>query len=118
MSMEEYSVPSMAYILQCNTSSSAERVTALRSLRLHLETDDLDAYTQKRIKQLILDNVLKLILNPTINDVKRALMRTELFLMLAQMLDCNSLFGGLANAHHAGTYSTVIITVPIAYMGV
>ena len=107
-SSEEYSVPAMAYILQSRTSTVGERIAALRSLKQHLEEDkSIDAYSKKRIKQLILDNVLHLILSEekVTNIVKRQLVRTELFLILAKLLDSNALFGSVLN-HDANSVSS------------
>ena len=91
------SLPSMAYILQSHTSSYNEKILALRSLKYYLDNEEnnIDIYNKINIKQLILDNVLKIILNEdkTINIVKRKLIRTELFLILAKILDSNTLFG-------------------------
>ena len=97
-SHEDYSVPAMAYILQSRTSTVGDRIAALRSLKQHLEENkSIDSYNQKRIKQLILDNVLQMILSEerVTNIVKRQLVRTELFLILAKLLDSNALFGSV-----------------------
>lgn len=97
-SSEEYSVPAMAYVLQSRTSTVGERIAALRSLKQHLEENrSIDSYNQKRIKQLILDSVLQMILSEerVTNIVKRQLVRTELFLILAKLLDSNALFGSI-----------------------
>jgi hypothetical protein len=99
--MEEtsnYSVPAVAYVLQSRTSTVAERITALRSLKRYLETSaSMDAYSKKRIKQLILDNALQMILSEerVTNIVKRQMVRTELFLILANLLDSSVLFGSI-----------------------
>ena len=93
-----YDVPSMAFILQSKSSSVGDRLTALRSLKVYLEENEtMDAYSKKRIKQLILDNVLQMILSEdkVINVVKRQMVRTELFLILAKLLDSNILFGSI-----------------------
>lgn len=98
MESESYSVPSMAYILQSRTSTVGERIAALRTLKQHLEENHtIDAYNKKRIKQLILDNVLQMILSEekVTNITKRQLVRTELFLILAKLLDSNVLFGSI-----------------------
>lgn len=103
---DAYSVPAMAYILQSRTSTVAERITALRTLKQHLEENHaIDAYNKKRIKQLILDNVLNMILSEekVTNIVKRQMVRTELFLILAKLLDSNVLFGSIISAQSSNS---------------
>lgn len=117
-----YNVPAVAYVLQSHMSTVAERVAALRSLKKYLETNtSMDAYSKKRIKQLILDNVLQMILSEekVTNVVKRQMVRTELFLILANLLDSSVLFGSIfgtevphpnANAHaHAHAHDEALI---------
>lgn len=109
-SSDAYSVPTMAYILQSRTSTVGERITALRSLKQHLEENHaIDAYNKKRIKQLILDNVLQMILSEekVTNVVKRQLVRTELFLILAKLLDSNVLFGSILSQSSNGDESVM-----------
>ena len=98
--MEEYNVPTIVFMLQSATSSLDERVIALRFLKNHLEENrDLDSYNRKRIKQLILDNILKILLTEdrTTSLQKRQLVRTELLLLLSTLLNSNVLFGNIIN---------------------
>ena len=100
-SEEAYNVPAVAYVLQSKMSTVAERITALRSLKSHLDGNkSMDAFSKKRIKQIILDSVLQLILSEekVTNVVKRQMVRTELFLILANLLDSNVLFGSIFGA--------------------
>jgi hypothetical protein len=99
-----YNVPAMAYVLQSRMSTVQERITALRSLKEHLEDNKtMDAYSQKRIKQLILDNVLQMILSEekVTNVVKRQMVRTELFLILSKLLESSVLFGSIFGTEQA-----------------
>lgn len=92
------SVPMMAYVLQSTTSTVDEQIAALRALNQHLDADlGMDAYSQKRIKQVILDSVLRIILNEDRipNIVKRQLVRTELLLVLGKLLNSETLFGSV-----------------------
>lgn len=92
------SVPMMAYVLQSTTSTVDEQIAALRALKQHLDADlGMDAYSKKRIKQIILDSVLRIILNEDriTNIVKRQLVRTELLLVLGKLLNSETLFGSV-----------------------
>ena len=92
------SVPMMAYVLQSTTSTVDEQIAALRALNQHLDDKlGMDAYSQKRIKQVILDSVLRIILNEDriTNIVKRQLVRTELLLVLGKLLNSETLFGSV-----------------------
>lgn len=92
------SVAMMAYVLQSTTSTVDEQIAALRALKQHLDAElGMDAYSQKRIKQVILDSVLRIILNEDriTNIVKRQLVRTELLLVLGKLLSSETLFGSV-----------------------
>jgi len=92
------SVPMMAYVLQSTTSTVDEQIAALRALNQHLDDElGMDAYSQKRIKQVILDSVLRIILyeDRITNIVKRQLVRTELLLVLGKLLNSETLFGSV-----------------------
>ena len=61
--------------------------------------DNLSFFNRKRINQLVLNNVLKIILtvDNTMSGHKKQLIRTELFVILASLMQSTTLFGDIAN---------------------
>lgn len=83
-------------VLQSSTESIEEKILALRYLKHYVESNsEIDAYNRKRINQLIVDNVMKIIIDSSnqVNGFRRQLIRVELFVLLSQILRSSSLFG-------------------------
>lgn len=82
-------------ILQSSTEIVESKVDALRYLKHFVENNDqIDAFNRKRINQLIIDNVMKIIIESSNQDgFRRQLVRVELFVLLSQILRSSSLFG-------------------------
>ena len=102
--MGDFSLPKAVYILQNDTESMENKLLSLRYLQQYINgignsnSDiSLEFYHTQRINQLILDNVLKIILNEDhfTNLGRRQMIRTELFLILANLLKSNTLFGSI-----------------------
>lgn len=72
------------------------RLHSLRYLKQYVARNhSLDSVTRKKINQLVFDNVLDIVLGEerTADLRKRQLVRTECFLMIAELLQSNTLFG-------------------------
>lgn len=93
---EDKAFLSAVFTLQSETSDIGEKLNGLRELQHYVSTNDkIDPYNRKRINQVILENVLKIILdeNIVINSFRKQLVRAELYVMLSQLLQSNQLFG-------------------------
>jgi hypothetical protein len=96
ISDQENSFLNAVLILQSTNERIETRINALRHLKHYVETNPvIDVYNRRRINQLIIDNVMKVILDSSneVDSFKRQLIRVELFVLLSQILRSNSLFG-------------------------
>ena len=85
-------------VLQTPSAPLDDQVAALRFLQMYLKQDTtLTDLKRRQINQLVLDNVMDLVMNEErSSDLrKRQLVRTECFLMLAKLLDSQTLFGNV-----------------------
>ena len=93
-----YNISSAVYSLQLETATLDAKIVALRYLKYHLASNEsLSVYDRKRINQLILNTILTMILSEdrSSNVRKQQLVRTELFVILASLLNSNTLFGDI-----------------------
>ena len=93
---EENNLLNAVLILQSGNERLETRINALRHLKSYVENNEfIDAYNRKRINQLIIDNVMKVIIESSneIDNFKRQLIRVEIFVLLSQILRSSSLFG-------------------------
>eukprot|EP01035_Chromulina_nebulosa_P033255 gene33255-44519_t len=97
--MGDFSLNKITYLLQNPTTSLEDKIRCLRYIKETVKKDtiNLDVYHRQGLNQLILDNALKIILNDdrSVGGQKRQLVRTELFIILADMLGSDILFGGI-----------------------
>jgi len=98
--MSENSIANAIFTLQCSTSNLEDQIRCLRYLKEAIKGCDniiLNTYHRQGLNQLIMDSVLKIVLNEdqSRSHQKRKLIRTELFLILADMLVSDNLFGGI-----------------------
>ena len=85
-------------VLQTPSAPLDDQIAALRFLQMYLKQDTtLTDLKRRQINQLVLDNVMDLVMNEErSSDLrKRQLVRTECFLMLAKLLDSQTLFGNV-----------------------
>ena len=85
-------------VLQTPSAPLDDQVAALRFLQMYLKQETtLTDLKRRQINQLVLDNVMDLVMNEErSSDLrKRQLVRTECFLMLAKLLDSQTLFGNV-----------------------
>lgn len=83
-------------VLQTPSSNLDARMSALRHLKLYVDGRiQIDQATRRRINQAVLEGVLEIVMTEerTSDLRKRQLMRTESFLILADLLDSKALFG-------------------------
>jgi hypothetical protein len=84
------------YILKTPSSSFNDRLDSLRYLQLYVQNNrNIQDSAKRSIKQLVLENVLRIVVNEehTPDLRKREMVRTECFLMLSGLLDSNTLYG-------------------------
>ena len=83
------------HVLQTASSTFDARIEALRFLQVYVDgKSQVDSMTRRRINQAVLEGVLEIVLSENSSDLrKRQLMRTECFLILANLLDSKALFG-------------------------
>lgn len=84
------------HVLQTSSSSFDARMESLRFLQSYVDGKlKVDANTRRRINQAVLEGVLEIVMTEerTSDLRKRQLMRTECFLILANLLDSQALFG-------------------------
>lgn len=97
--MGDFSLNKITYLLQNPTTSLEDKIRCLRYIKETVKNDTInfDIYHRQGLNQLILDNALKIILNDdrSVGGQKRQLIRTELFIILADMLGSDILFGGI-----------------------
>lgn len=97
--MGDFSLNKITYLLQNPTTALEDKIRCLRYIKEAVKKDtiNLDVYHRQGLNQLILDNALKIILNDdrSVGGQKRQLVRTELFIILADMLGSDCLFGGI-----------------------
>ena len=83
-------------VLQTPSSDVDDQMAAMRYLQHYLQVATaLPDLKRRQINQLVLDNVMGLVMNEerSSDQRKRQLVRTECFLMLASLLDSQTLFG-------------------------
>lgn len=83
-------------VLTNSASNIDQRLGALRYLYHIVQTEErIDTFNRKRINQLILDNVLKIMMEDgaSANSFKKQLIRVELFTLLSHLLRSGNLFG-------------------------
>jgi hypothetical protein len=86
--------------LQSSSSSVEDKIIALRYLYNFInKSNNLDTFTRLRINQVVYESVLELTMTEerTPDLRKRQLIRTECFLILANILESNCLFGDTKN---------------------
>lgn len=90
------SISHATYILKTPSSSFNDRLDSLRYLQLYVQNNrNIQDSVKRSINQLILENVLRIVVNEehTPDLRKREMVRTECFLMLSGLLDSNTLYG-------------------------
>lgn len=95
--MSDFSVDEAVLILSTPAVDIENRINALRGLYHYIQQDEshIDAYNRKRINQLVLDNVMKIMLetSSSSNPFRKQLIKVELFTLLSHLLRSDSVFG-------------------------
>jgi hypothetical protein len=91
----ELSLETSLCTLQTPSAHIERRMVALRHVQEYVKSSvSIDSFTRERINQAVLENVLEIVLveDRTSDLMKRQLMRTECFLILATLLESPVLF--------------------------
>lgn len=95
--MSNFCVDEAVLILSTPAADVENRINALRGLYHYIQLDEshVDAYNRKRINQLVLDNVMKIMLETasSSNPFRKQLIKVELFTLLSHLLRSDSVFG-------------------------
>eukprot|EP01041_Mallomonas_annulata_P003129 gene3129-6155_t len=103
--MDDYSDLASAIVtLQSQSSAIEDRINSLRFVKLFIDnpSNDFDRFAKSKLSQLILDSVLSIIMSEdrTVDIRKRQLIRTECFLLMANILESKNLYGNVAKKLH------------------
>lgn len=94
----EKSLQKAILLLAQKSSSIDEKMISLRTVTNYLQaTPDISLYNTKSLNQLVMDTILRIIMNENqiTNMRKRQLVRTELFVLLGTILTSDTLFGNI-----------------------
>jgi hypothetical protein len=89
-------------MLQTPSSSYGDRMSSIRFLQHYVhEEKTLTNFDRRRINQLVMDNVMQMVMNEerTADLRKRQIIKTECFVILANLLDSETLFGNIKTSY-------------------